>query len=66
LRDAILQGKSDRLAVASVEMSPHIGLWKSYEIYVADPDHNDRFYAVTMSSWFGGTYGISGVRVGIY
>jgi hypothetical protein len=36
LRDAILQGKSNRLAVEHIETRRHIGPWKRYEIFVAD------------------------------
>lgn len=66
LRDVILQGRSDRLAVMSVQVRAGIGLWKRYELHVADPDHHDRFYAVAVRNWFGRIYRISDFRQGIY
>jgi hypothetical protein len=66
LRNTILQGRGNRLAVLNVAQHRDLGLWRSYEVEVADPDHSDRFYAVTVSSWFGRIYGISGVKAGIY
>jgi len=66
LRNTVLQGKGNRLVVLNVAQHRDLGLWKSYEVEVADPDHSDRFYAVIVSSWFGRTYEISGVRAGIY
>jgi hypothetical protein len=65
LRDAILQGKSDRLVVTNVRLHQY-GLWKGYEISVADPDRSDRFYMVIMSSLFGLTDGIWYVGVSWY
>src|SRR5262249_55725603 len=50
LRDATLLGQSNRLAVLSVGMRRDLRLWKSYDLHVADPDHNDQFYGVFVSS----------------
>ena len=66
LRNTVLRGKGNNLIVLNVAMRRNLGLWKSYEIEVADPDHSDQFYAVTVSSWFGRSYRISAVGAGIY
>ena len=66
LRNAVLQGKSTNLIVRRATPHRDFGLWKTYELDVADPDQNDRFYLVTMSSWFGRAYAVSGIGVGIY
>jgi hypothetical protein len=65
LRNMILQGRSNLLAVTMVTMDRDLGVWKSYRLNVEDPDHSDRFYAVTVSSQ-AGIYGISNVRASIY
>jgi hypothetical protein len=57
LRDTILQGKSDRLVVKSTRLRQY-GLWKGYEVFVADPDRSDRSYVVIILSVFGLTDGI--------
>jgi hypothetical protein len=62
LRDAILQGKGNRLTVLSVDVGRDLGLWKSYNLEVVmDPYHFDQIYDVAVSSWFGRIYGISNV-----
>jgi hypothetical protein len=67
LRNVMLQGRSDRLAVLMVHRG--LGLRKgydeSYELHVADPDHFDRDYTVTVSR-FGWAYAITDVSPGIF
>lgn len=66
LRNTVSHGRSDRLEVLRAVMERDFWLWSRYRLDVADPEHSDRFYAVTVTRWFGGTYGISHVGVGIY
>jgi hypothetical protein len=66
MRRVVLQGKGSRLTVLSVTMHRNFGVWKDYGLDVADPDRSDRFYFVTVSSWFGQSYLVSSVSAGIY
>jgi hypothetical protein len=56
----------NRLAVRSVSLHRDLGLWKSYHLDIADPDDRGQSYAVTVSSWFGLIYKISGAYWAIY
>jgi len=66
LRNAISRGSGNRLMVRQIVIDRNFWAWTRYRIDVADPDHSDRFYAVTVVRWLNGTYGISHVSAGIY
>src|SRR5581483_2203236 len=66
LRSVLVQRKSDDLNVLRVAADRDFGVWTRYRIEIVDSKHSDRFYAVAVSSWFGRTYGISGVSAGMY
>jgi hypothetical protein len=63
LNTAIFYGRSRPRMVA---MRRDLGLWKSYELDIADPDHPDRSFNVTVSSWFGRAWQISDIREAVY
>jgi hypothetical protein len=40
------------------------GMLKLYQLHVSDPDHSNQFYAISVSSWLGLPYRVTGVDGG--